>query len=684
MNNKRAIGKSFLLLFCLLCPFLAHSQYPLATGSPHGIYIFLDNRIPVNSGYKISRSEDKRDNFQSLGSVEAPRSMEELKERILKYQPLFIDLGSYSDADIKRMWDYISKYPVIDTLPPANYPVMHLAAGTAFLDQTAVEGINYKYRIENPAGEGKERSKTTNVVSYPFYPKLPMPKFNAANPSPNNIYADWWVNADPLLYSFRVYRRQNMAGEFLKLETERGFYNRGDSLFLVVNDRSVRPRTVYEYYIEPLDRLGNSGKPSEVSMITSFVQNDVPVLTRFNVGQGSEDHETLLTWKLSDPGLVRSVSVFRSDNYDSAYIKVAELSHLDTTYLDHVPGAMENYYYYLVLQGIMNKSYPSAKVAGHASNKKAPEPPENFAVLTIDGGVKVYWNHLDPTVIGYYVYRDEGVNGELSQLSGLISATGELVAYIDTSRGLRGNLSYRYAVKAVSDGYLLSALSEIATARPGIKTISLPPSNLRGGFAQGKVLLVWDDMYRENEFLLGYKVYRKKEGEAEFSAITEEMLLFNENTFADSLIERGAIYNYAVSAVDESGTESLLSSLYEIIIPVEPGKVIPPYGLRVTRSAKGIELSWPADEDSNNSIRVYRYVAGQEAQKIADIPAGNFSYLDNTVQKGALYFYYLRAVNPEGEESGPSEVEGGGIRKFELEGAVIRMKPSAPSPWNSN
>lgn len=643
-------------LLCIIFPIWTSAQYPLATGSPQGIYIFLDNRIPVNSGYEIFRSEEKRNNFQSLGKVEAARSIDELRERIMKYQPLFNDLGSYSEADIVRMWDYISKYPVIDTLPPVNYPVMHLAAGTAFLDQTAVEGIRYEYKVVSPGDEGRDRGKPTDAVSLPFYPVLPLPVFNNSNPSNNYIYADWSVQADPMLYSFRVYRRQNMAGEFQKIETERGFYNRGDTLFLVVNDRNVRPRTVYEYYIEPLDRIGNPGKPSGVSMITSFMQNDVPVVTRFNVVEGEEDHQTLLSWNLSDPGLVRSVSVFRSDNYDSAFTKIAELQSLDTTYTDHVPGAMENYYYYLVMQGIMDKSYPSAKVAGHAVNRQVPAPPEEFDAVTVEGGVKVYWKHLDPAIIGYYIYRDEGTNGELSQVSGLISSSGELMAYIDTSRGLQGNLSYRYGVKSVNDGYLLSGLSEIATARPGVNTIVLPPSNLRGGFVQGTVLLVWDDMYRENEYILGYRVYRKKSGEADFSVINSEMLLYNENTYADSIADPGTVYNYAVSALDEAGTESALSRPLELIIPDKIAAIAPPYGLRATRSKEGIELSWPTEEDSNLIYRVYRYEVGMQAVKISETKIGAFGFMDTGVEKGKLYFYYITAIDKDGEESSESDV----------------------------
>jgi fibronectin type 3 domain-containing protein len=340
-------------------------------------------------------------------------------------------------------------------------------------------------------------------------------------------------------------------------------------------------------------------------------------------------------------------------------VKIAEVPSTDSIYTDNVPIAMENYYYYLVLNGIMNQGYPSTKVGAHAINNEVPEPPDLFRTETVEGGVKIQWTHMNPEVRGYYIYRDQGRNGELKQVSEFIPAGGEIMTYIDSTEGLLGNLSYRYAVKAVNDGYIMSRLSEISSTRPGIPTSILPPTNLHGGMVNGNVLLVWDDMYRTNEFLLAYQLYKKRKGESDFEKITEDLIPFYQNTFMDTIHpEESGIYEYAVSSTDESGQESLLSSSIEIELKNPSLLVFAPAGLRIAKGTDGIEVIWAMDEDNKNRFQVFRYEAGEKAIKIAALPAGSFNYTDREVQKGKLYFYYVIAVTPDGRESEPSESAG--------------------------
>ena len=652
IRSYKVLTLVFPVLLFALMPQRVNAQYPLAAGSPHGNYIFLDNRIPRGGGFEIFRSEGKKGDFQSIGKVEAPKSLDELIVRIRLYDTLFTDMGKYSEKDIIRMWEYISQYTIIDTLPPVNYPIMHLAAGTAFLDKTARRGIPYKYRIEGLKESSKSSGQVTEAVSWPGKPVLPIPEVNRTNTDHQNIYIDWHISPDPYLYSFSVYRRQNMAGEYLKIPAEKGFINRGDSIFMVMNDLTIRPRTSYEYYIKPLDRLGNPGSPSKPVQVASFLANDVPVLTRFNVTEGGEAHQIDLSWRYTNHDLVRSISIFRSDNWDSAFVKIAEVSAIDSLYTDNVLQAMENYYYYLVLEGIMDRGYPSAKVGWHATNNMAPDTPSKIVAQSTEGGVKVLWEHLSPFATGYYIFRDEGRNDSLSQISGLIPATAGMMTFVDTSAMLSGNLTYRFALKSINDGYVLSALSETSAARPGIKTHVVSPSNLHGGFSDGKVILVWDNMLETNEFLIGYNIYRKGSDEKDYKKLNDEILFFSENTFTDSVLHDKALsYQYAVSAIDESSSESLLSEPFKVTLPEPAPAVFPPAGLRVSQGADGINLSWSMDEDIKNGYRVYRYTLGKDAQSIADLPAGSYNYTDASVQKNILYFYFLTSVSPTGIES---------------------------------
>ncbi len=246
------------------------AQYPMAAGSQSGIYIFLDNNIPKEGYFEVFRSPAGRNSFSSLGKVTAPADENDLTSRISKYEPVFSDMGHYLQKDIDAMWNYLQNNAVMDTLVPVNYPVMHLAAGTAFFDDQVSKNTDYKYKVEYYENNSLKYSKTTSAVSYPGKFNIAAPAFRSEHATHNNIYTDWNIIADPYLYIFRVYRRQNMAGNFEKVNVIKGFYNRGDSLVLVVNDTTVNPRMVYEYYVEPLDRLGNPGGKSLKSTTTSF------------------------------------------------------------------------------------------------------------------------------------------------------------------------------------------------------------------------------------------------------------------------------------------------------------------------------------------------------------------------------------------------------------------------------
>ena len=141
------------------------------------------------------------------------------------------------------------------------------------------------------------------------------------------------------------------------------------------------------------------------------------------------------------------------------------------------------------------------------------------------------------------------------------------MSYTDTSAALNGNRSYTYAVRSVNDSYLMSMFSEKVSAQPIITTVVASPSNLRGGYTGGKILLVWDNMNTTDENLVGYNVYRRVSGTGSYTKINPEMLLFNSNTYTDSSLVSGTSYDYSVTALDESGSESPKSKTYSVRIP---------------------------------------------------------------------------------------------------------------------
>lgn len=643
-----------LIVTCWMAGIRCYGQYPLAAGSPQGIFIFLDNHIPSDGHMEIQRAQAGKNRYSSIGSVYAPTTREELAGRIHFYENYFPDLGNYTDADIDRMWKFINKSSVIDTLPPVNYPVMHLAAGTAFLDTIAAENENYQYKITYYKNNSASGTKNTGAVSFPGHPELPVPEIYNQHSNHKQIFIEWYIKPVPELFSFRVYRRQNMAGEFKRIDVIRGFYNREDSLFLIMQDTLLHPDFVYEYYIETLDRLNNPGASSEIAHTSSFSREDVPLITHFDISKGREDHTVDLHWNFDHHDLVRSISIMRSQEYDSGYVKIAEVPPIDSLYTDHVKGASENYYYYLVLEGIMDRGFPSAVVNGMAENHSNPLPPEDVGAEPAENGIKIYWTHLDPSVTGYYVYRDNGLNDSLQQITGLIKPANELASYLDTSSVLSGNKLYRYAIRSVNDGYLLSALSDTVAGQPLMAIPPVTPVNLRGGFSGGKVYLIWDDLNEDDQYLAGYNIYRKS-GHDDFEVLNSQILSFSNNTYTDSTISSGINYAYAITSLNSSGMESSRSLALNIFIPDTAREIIPPGGFRLSRTDRSVILTWyPGKEENLNAFKIYRYLPGKSPELLATVSADTFSYTDNAVESGNLYFYFLTAESVNGKESEPT------------------------------
>jgi len=451
-NKKSFIMKNlpypFFLLLLIICTCNSFAQQPKAYNAPDGIYIFLDNTLASNYHVDIERSPAGQNNYVKAGTMAAPSTQQQLINRINQFASYFSDQGTYTQQDIDTLWVYLQHHTSLDSAFPVNYPLMFVAAGNAFYDTVAEKNTAYTYKVSYYRNGKLTGTKTTNQITYPKPARLPKPVLHDSHAGKYRTYLEWSMPADQMLNSFAVYRRQNLAGEFEKIQPLKGFYTRKDSLFLVVNDTLVKPAFVYEYYITPLDLVGNpSLNKSDITQAATFTQDLIPVLNNF-YATATGSHQVTLHWKFSNPSMVRSIELYRSPEYDSGYIRVAALQPMDTVYTDNMPVANENFYYYIILQGITGKSFPGAKIAGLSENLNKPDPPEEVAARSVKNGVKIFWLYEDPVVKGYYVYRDNGRGDSLLQVSGLITPADRLMSFTDSSKSLSGSESYRYAVEA--------------------------------------------------------------------------------------------------------------------------------------------------------------------------------------------------------------------------------------------
>jgi hypothetical protein len=82
----------------------------------------------------------------------------------------------------------------------------------------------------------------------------------------------------------------------------------------------------------------------------------------------------------------------------------------------------------------------------------------------------------------------------------------------------------------------------------------------------------------------------------------------------------------------------------------------PPAGLAVLPRDAGLEVLWsPSPETDLAGYRVYRTAPGGQAERVAEVPTNQASWLDGSAQRGVEYRYTVTAFDAAGNESAPGE-----------------------------
>jgi hypothetical protein len=238
------------------------------------------------------------------------------------------------------------------------------------------------------------------------------------------------------------------------------------------------------------------------------------------------------------------------------------------------------YLYDIKIEDITNKKYIFGFLIYDHKGKKsefsdlvtvAPKiltlPPQNISALVHKDKIEVSWTppdkNIDQTpavsIKGYNIYRFEKDEEIVKLNSALIKET----KYED--RSFSFGVTYNYFVRSAADDVFPYSESDNSENKEILAKDTFPPSVPKGLIAvAGRefIALRWDPLSEGD--LRGYKVWRKAEGEKEFTLLTSDPI--QETMYTDSTVKERKKYHYAVSGIDESGNESELSaSVSEIL-----------------------------------------------------------------------------------------------------------------------
>jgi predicted small lipoprotein YifL len=203
--------------------------------------------------------------------------------------------------------------------------------------------------------------------------------------------------------------------------------------------------------------------------------------------------------------------------------------------------------------------------------RPSPLPPQNVRASVFEKYIEVRWTPPATTAgepgsaqpVGYKVYRAEGEEPPILLNSSLVKGED----YRDGSFSF--DKTYRYFVRAVASEaapFRESDDSEAVEILAKDTFPPAPPAGLTVISGTGFIALSWEA--NKEPDLAGYKVWRSAAGQADFVLL--KSLPATETTYSDSLVEKNKRYDYAITALDNSGNESRRSEMAPGLIRDHP------------------------------------------------------------------------------------------------------------------
>lgn len=704
MTNTRArishMGTTALLLLLLAMTVHdadAQRQRPQARGSvspapfvhsaPRGMYIacgmLLASRAhPVADtvGYRIERKTG-RDAWAVIADVQSPASLEELIQRVGR-RPLDDAVRRMKLTGLDALWSEMVATPRLEKILITPERTTLVGLGLLYFDSTAAQGTTYEYRVSMllASGAAVRPRMSPGVLCGAAWPMAVMRPIQVLE-TDSAVRITWSAPAPkPLPAAYRVLRRLSGQEEYRQIDIGVGAYKNGDSVFCTLTDKGLRASQQYEYYVVPEDFYGNPGPDAEAATVYTLNFSRLPLPQNLRAMQDSNG--VRVSWTLTMNEHIIATRIYRSNHYDTGFVKVADVPATTASWLDVSAAGMSKYYYkFSNLTYANRESQKTGVVVGWTRSMIPPATPQNLKAQTIEGGVALTWDaNVEPDISAYYVCRARGAYDSLFAVSPPLTDT----KWKDTSITLSGTRMYRYAVRAVNFSELVSAYSNIEVVRPGIATSPKPPQNLIVRPRNDRFVLNWNDARVYDETVMGYAVYRagpatqrapqtppprstgrrgrQESTQAQTPAASADGFVLvarmpndpDRTVWVDSTITPGIRYRYAVASIDLVGSEGVRSAPVEGWIRIDP--VLPPNDVRASRDEKGLRVEWEeVSDEATAEINIYRREQGGTAKKIATVPAAKRTYSDAAVKKGVVYYYAVSVVKKGKSESAKSD-----------------------------
>ena len=290
------------------------------------------------------------------------------------------------------------------------------------------------------------------------------------------------------------------------------------------------------------------------------------------------------------------------------------------------------------------------------TNVKPVNPPGQVAGLSAaatGAGIKLSWSaNTEANVVGYNVYRRVGTSGAFA----LVNPDAPVIqtTFTDAAAPADGSRSY-YRVVAVDEHGQESAAATADAVRGADTTPPAKPIGLTSTGTPDGVFLDFDDNAEPD--LAGYNVYRSTSATGTFAKLNGGTLRATSD-FTDTAAAAGTAYFYRVTAVDQTGNESAVSSTVTGTRGQPPAATAPAAAtnaVATAASATRVDLAWADNSNNETAFSIQRRTGSGAFVTITTVAPNVTTYADTTVAASTSYAYRVIALNNVGSAAPSNE-----------------------------
>ncbi len=603
-------------------------------------------------GFRLDRKIASQPNWQTLQSFSTPQSYQELLNKVSKAINLVYQFNKITAYSADEVWPKFKKTFTYDSVG-AYLTQQHLALAFNILlvDSGANKNTVYHYRVV------QIKKDNTEGLQYITTPLSQNKTINAAKPilktrltQGGNINLVFKAKAtQPLVEALLIKRKEGIRSNFKRIEPFYTIEHTADSIFYTVVDDNLSDDQLYQYTITPVNRFGGQASAVSDTAMASLMDKNYLIPQQFTATTDSGSNKTVLKWKFFKPSLVSVVKVFRSKDYEGEYSYIGSSN--QDFYNDQSTVAGQKYYYYLnITDRLGQNSIRSAKIYALSQSTKPPEAPIYVNAIKTKNGNQITWQDFNADTRGWYVYKTNQIEGNLTLLSDFIFKDTQKANYsfVDSiaNSGLVG-----YALVSENLSNLRSNFSKTSYIKAPENTVIVPTQILDIVKTDNKFRLFWrDDAATQNQ-ITGYNIYRKTD-KPDFVKINKYPIESTKQSYTDSVANTGFAVLYKIATLNQAGTE-VFSDEY---IAEKQAQTLAPSSVKVfmATNKKAVYIKWQPSQSKVAQYQIYRFTRDTTAIKIADVTPEKFDFKDANYLKNQINYYYIIAIGANGTASIPS------------------------------